>query len=129
MIVLDTHAWIWWVSDPAKLSRKTQAALHYATTIGICPISCWEIATKVTQGKLTLDRELRVWMRQALARPGVTLIPISPDIAITAGQLGQQGFHGDPADRLIVSSALQLGVELITKDRNIRTFPLVRTVW
>ncbi len=129
MTVLDTHAWIWWVSDPAKLSHKAQAALHYATNIGICPISCWEIATKAAQGKLTLDREIRVWMRQALARPGVALIPISPDIAITAGQLGQQGFHGDPADRLIVASALQHGAELITKDRNIRTFPLVRTVW
>ena len=129
MTVLDTHAWIWWVSDPAKLSHKAQAALHYATRIGICPISCWGIATKVAQGKLTLDREIRVWMRQALARPGVTLIPISPDIAMTAGQLGQRGFHGDPADRLIVASALQHGAELTTKDGNLRTFPLVRPVW
>ena len=129
MIVLDTHAWIWWVSDPAKLSQKAHAAITDATTIGICPISCWEIATKVTQGKLTLDREIRVWMQQALARPGVTLVALSADIAITAGQLGQHGFHGDPADRLIVSSALQHGAELVTKDRNIRAFPLVRTVW
>jgi len=129
VIVLDTHAWIWWVSDPTKLSQKARTAITDATTRGICPISCWELATKVTQGKLTLDRDVRVWMRQALALPGVTLVTLSTDIAITAGQLGQYGFHGDPADRLIVSSTLQHGAELVTKDRHIRAFPLVRTVW
>lgn len=129
MIILDTHAWIWWVSDPTKLSQKARTAITDATTIGICPISCWEIAAKVTQGKLTLDREVRVWMRQALACPGVTLVTLSVDIAIMAGQLSQYGFHGDPADRLIVSSAVLHGAELVTKDRHIRAFPLVRTVW
>lgn len=129
MIILDTHVWIWWVSEPHLLSQKALAAIDYATTVGICPISCWEIATKVSHGKLELDRDIRIWTQQALARTRVALVAISADIAVTAGQLGQQGFHGDPADRLITATAMHHGAELITKDKNIRAFPHVRTVW
>ena len=129
MIILDTHTWIWLVSEPSKLSQKAHAAINYAETIGVCPISCWEIATKVAQGKLILDREVQVWVQQALARPHVTLTAISAEIAITAGQLGQQGLHGDPADQLIAATAMEHGAELVTKDENLRAFPLVRTVW
>lgn len=60
MIIVDTHVWIWLVSEPKKLSHKAQAAINYAKTIGVCPISCWEISTKIAQGKLTLDRDIRV---------------------------------------------------------------------
>lgn len=42
MIVLDTHAWIWWVSDPNQLSKKARSAIDHASELGICPISCWE---------------------------------------------------------------------------------------
>jgi PIN domain nuclease of toxin-antitoxin system len=129
MIVLDTHAWIWWVSDPEKLSRKARAAINYAKRIGICPISCWEIATKVAHGKLKLDRDIRVWMSQVLAHPKVSLVEISADIAITAGYLGQEGFHGDSADRLIVATTKHNGAELVTKDKSIRAFQGVRSVW
>ena len=129
VIILDTHAWIWWVSEPEKLSDKACAAINYARAIGIAPISCWEIATKVAQGKLALDRPLRVWIRQALARPSVILMELSAEIAMRAGELGQQGFHGDPADRLIVATAIEHGVELVTKDRRLRSFAPVRTVW
>ncbi|MCZ6872781.1 MAG: PIN domain-containing protein [bacterium] len=53
----------------------------------------------------------------------------SADIAIRAGGLGQQGLYGDPADRLIVATAIEHGVELVTKDRRLRSFAPVRTVW
>jgi len=45
MIILDTHAWIWLVSEPEKLSKKAIEAIDYAIKIGVCPISCWEIST------------------------------------------------------------------------------------
>jgi PIN domain nuclease of toxin-antitoxin system len=129
VIVLDTHAWLWWVSAPQKLSAKAVAAIEYAKTVGLCPISCWELSTKVATGKLTLDRDLAVWVAQALARPRLEVLPLTPSIATAAGQLGLQGFHGDPADRLIVATALAHGAHLVTKDAAIRTFPAVETVW
>jgi PIN domain nuclease of toxin-antitoxin system len=56
MIVLDTHAWLWWVSDPSRLSRAAHRKIRTATQIGISAISCLEVATAVTKGRITLDR-------------------------------------------------------------------------
>jgi PIN domain nuclease of toxin-antitoxin system len=129
VIVLDTHVWIWWVSEPDRLSARAQAAITDAREIGVCPISIWEISTKVAKGRLSLDRDLDVWVRQALSRPRAVLLDLSPEIAILAGQLGERGFHGDPADRLITATAMCPGVELVTKDQAIRAFSGVRAVW
>ena len=129
MIVLDTHIWIWLVSDPEKLSPNARDALEYTSTLGICPISCWEISTKVARQRLSLDRDVFSWVKQALAWPRVTSLPLSPEIAVEAGQLDPQEFHGDPADRLIVATARHHGAELVTKDRHIRSFSKVRTIW
>lgn len=129
MIVLDTHVWIWWVSEPEKLSTAAKSAIQYAKRAGICPISCWEISTKVAQGKLQLDREVGLWVQHALARPAVHLLDLTADIAVKAGQLGAVGFHGDPADRLIVATAIHHGTQLVTKDQSIRDFPGVQTIW
>ena len=129
MIVLDTHVWIWWVSEPEKLSAEAKSAIEYAESGGICPISCWEISTKVAQGKLELDREVGLWVRHALARPALQLLDLTADIAVMAGQLGLAGFHGDPADRLIAATALCHGTQLVTKDQMIRDFPGVQTIW
>ena len=128
MIIIDTHVWIWLVSDPEKLSKKAISAIEYSKTIGICPISCWEISTKVTNGKLSLDRNIDVWVQQALARPRIKLIAISSEIAVLAGKLGNMGLHGDPADRLIVATAIHHGADLISKDRAIRLFPKVHSI-
>lgn len=129
MIVLDTHAWLWWVSSPEMLSPAARDAMEGARSLGISPISCWELATKVAQGKLRLDRELDVWVHQALARPRLRVAELLPEIAVAAGQLGAEGFHGDPADRMIVATALHHDSLLVTKDQAIREFEPVRTVW
>ncbi|MDX1998464.1 MAG: type II toxin-antitoxin system VapC family toxin [Thermoanaerobaculia bacterium] len=129
MIVLDTHVWLWWVSDPGMLSPPARRALEYSKRLGLCPISCWEIATKVSQGRLELDRDVGLWVTQALARPALELLPITAEIAVAAGRLGTEGLHGDPADRLIVATARQNGVPLVTKDAALRAFSGVETIW
>ncbi len=82
----------------------------------------------MAKGRLELDRDVLVWIKQALALRAARLIPLSPEIAVAAAQLGD-GFPGDPADRTIVASALQLRTELVTKDGRLRSAPVVRTVW
>ncbi len=129
MILLDTHTWIWWVSDPSKLSTKAAAAIDYAAAVAVSPISCWELATKARLGKLQLDRAPSVWVKHALARPRSTVADLTPEISTRAGGLDADSFHGDPADRLIVATAIELGAELVTKDRKIRAYEGVRTVW
>lgn len=129
LIVVDTHVWIWWVSAPHLLSRAAARALDAASEISVSPISVWEIATKVARGRLDLDRDLRTWVAQALDAPGIQIAPIEPEIAIVAGTLGERGFHGDPADRIITATAMHHRVPLVTKDATIHRFSGVRALW
>ena len=64
MIVLDTHIWIWWVHDDAKLSAdyKTCIQSHEATGLAISRISLWKVAKLVEGGRLTLPTPVREWL-------------------------------------------------------------------
>ncbi|CAN5878010.1 hypothetical protein BH23ACT12_BH23ACT12_22560 [soil metagenome] len=84
---------------------------------------------KAAEGTLTLDREVRLWIRQALAGAQLAVAPVTEDAAVTAALLGQEGLHGDPADRMIAATALHLQVPLITKDARLRNFARLATVW
>jgi len=128
MIVLDTHAWIWWTAAPARLSAKARAAVESAKEISVAAISCWELAMLVAHGRLSFDRDVLTWVRQALAARRIALAPLTPEIAIAAAVM-PKGFHGDPADRLIVATAQTLKATLITKDQRIRRAKAVGTVW
>ncbi len=128
MIVLDTHAWIWWSACPDRLSEKARSSIDEAEILGIPVISCWELAMLVAKGRLVLDRAPRLWVRQALARPRVRPLPITPEIGIRAAELGSD-FPGDPADRLITATAIAQRAVLITRDRSITAFPNVATIW
>ena len=127
MIVLDTHAWIWWTSAPGRLSKKARAALDSGGELLVAAISCWEVAMLVQKKRLELDRDVLVWIRQALAQPRVDLAALSPEIAVRAAGLGD--FHGDPADRLVVATALHHRAVILSKDKRIRSCELVDVVW
>ncbi len=129
MILLDTHAWIWLVSAPEQLSENARVAVRAASAVGVSPISCWEIATKAARGRLTLDRDVDAWIGQALRYEGVEVATLTPRIAVRAGKLGTEGFHGDPADRMLAATAMVRGISLVTKDAQIRAFDAVDTIW
>ena len=129
MILLDTHAWVWWCIKSPRLSRRALAAIDATSEIGVAAITCWEVAMLVEHGRLTLDRDVALWVTQALALPRTTLVPLSSDVAVAAGSFGD-GLHGDPADRMIVASALSLKAPLVTKDRALRQFKGgLKTIW
>ena len=128
MIIADTHSWIWWISSPSKLGVRARRALESAPEIGICAISCWELAMLVAKGRLGLDREVLVWIKQALARPRMNLLPLSPEVAVgAAGLVGE--LNADPADRIIAATALRQRAQLVTKDRRMRDYKKLHTVW
>lgn len=127
MIVLDTHAWLWWRNESVHLSARAKRAIAKADRIGVCAISCWEFAMLVAKGRISVDRPPLDWLRQALAVPSVELLPLTPAVAVKSMQL--EGFHGDPADRLIVATALLEGVSLVTVDDRIRGYPGVVATW
>jgi PIN domain nuclease of toxin-antitoxin system len=128
VILLDTHAWIWWVSDPSRLGKKAARAIRSARAIGVAAISCWEVATLVQKGRITLNRGALEWIEQSLALPGVELLPLTPAVAVRGSQLGPV-FPGDPADRLIAATALVQSVPLVTKDERLQEVTFLTTVW
>ena len=131
MIVLDTHAWLWWLHEPRRLSRRARDEIaRSARTAGVrvSAISVWEIAVKSSQGKLDLGEDLRSWFALAREEEGIVIEPVGPADAISSVELPPP-FHRDPADRLIVALARRLDAELVTNDRKILAYPHVRTVF
>ncbi len=128
MILLDTHTWIWWVSDPSMLGKAGAKALRSARRKAISAISCMEVAMLADKGRIRLARDTREWMEQSLVAHEIDLVPLSPAVCVQATRLGH-GFHGDPADRLIVATAILESATLVTKDQKLLDYPAVSAVW
>lgn len=128
LIVLDTHAWLWHATSPERLSASARTAIETSEQIGVCTISCWEIAMLERQRRIELDRGLREWIAGALALERIEPIPLSADIALDAGLLPDD-LPGDPADRVVYATARRLRARLVTKDASLRRFDRETTLW
>ncbi len=122
MILLDTHIWVWWVMDVARLSDRHRLLLeqHERQVIGIADISCFEVAMLIARGRIDVPISARDWIRQALEYPGVRLFPIGADIAVAAAELPQH--HKDPFDRLILATAKVHDATLLTVDGSMQLY-------
>ncbi len=127
MIVADTHAWVWWIDWRHRLSRRARETLDRAEEIGVSVISCWEVALLAAKGRLKLDRDVMLWIEQALELPAVRLLDLSPAIAVSSTLLEWE--HEDPADRIILATAMAHRASVVSKDRRIRSFRAVNTIW
>jgi PIN domain nuclease of toxin-antitoxin system len=129
MIVLDTHAWVWWAHEDAHLTETQKSAIAASETdvVGVRAISCWEIAKLVEHGCLDLATPLDEWFEQALSYPGIHLLALTPEIAIESTRLPGE-FRRDPADQIIVATARVYDCPLVTSDEKILTYPHVTTV-
>jgi len=127
VIVLDTHAWVWLASDPQQLGKAALRTIRKDRSRGVAAVSCWEIAMLVARGRVELDRNPVAWMDDSLRAEDIELLPLTPAVAVASAQL--HSFGGDPADRLIVATALTHGAVLVTKDERIRASGVVKTVW
>lgn len=127
MIVLDTHVLLWWIKKHKRLSKPALRVIARTPRRGVAAISLWEIARLVEQERLKLDVEVEDWLEEALAIDGVELLPLTAAIAARSTRLG--AFHGDPADRLIVATALVHGAALVTADGPIEDSGIVETIW
>ena len=131
MIVLDTHTWIWWVSESKKLSAPARKAINNAiksNNIFISSISVLEAALLHFKKRLVLSIDFDEWMATSEKLPFISFIPVDNRIAVKSVSLPEP-LHRDPADRIIISTAIIQGAELVTKDDKIINYPYVKTIW
>ena len=116
VLVLDTHVWVKFVAG-ASLSERAHGAIERAAGAGrgvlIPAISLWEIARLAQDGRLKLGERPERWFEAALATVSGSFAAITPEVAIVAAGLS---CHGDPADRLIIATALTSDAVLVTRD-------------
>lgn len=131
LILLDTHAWVWWLADPAQLSTQAREATERAASeasLYVSSISVWEVAMLVQRGRLQLRIPVEEWIAHAEAVPSVKFISVNNRIALEAVLLPAP-LHPDPADRIIVATARFIGAVLVTKDERLLGYPHVRALW
>ena len=128
MIILDTHAWIWWITESENLSVQATESVNKADIIGIAAISCWELAMLVAKNRIGLSMDVQIWINLALQHPKIQLLALTPEIAVLSTRL-PGNFHGDPADRLIVASSLVHKAQLISKDDKIKQWGYLQVIW
>ena len=131
MIVLDTHALIWWADSSSKLSKKARQATRAQCRrreLVASAMSVFEIVTLERRGRLAFKIPAAEWLANLRKLPELMIHPITDEIAERAGGLGEV-FPGDPADHLIAATALVLGVPLVTQDTKLSAVPGLSTVW
>jgi PIN domain nuclease of toxin-antitoxin system len=131
VIVLDTHALLWWASGSSRLSSRARREVAGALRSGplsASAISLFEISTAARRGRLALGMPVAEWIAQLGKIAELRLVPVSSEIASAAGAMPDP-VPGDPADRIIVATAAALNAKLVTADQRLRKSAQVETVW
>lgn len=119
MIVLDTHALIWLVEGNPKLGKKSRSLMDgalKAEELFVSVVSFWEVAMLIEKRRLEMQMSVNLW-RKSLIDNGLKEVDLTGDMAIYSAQLNN--FHGDPVDRMIVATAINLTATLCTADEKI----------
>lgn len=120
MIVLDTHIWLRWViQSGGGLPADVLAAIQSEDRVAVSAISCFEVPYLLKRRRIVLPLPVEDWLRDALSPTGIESLPVSWEIAFRSAQLPEH--HRDPADRIIIATALAHDARLASLDS---TFPL-----
>lgn len=130
-LLLDTHYWIWFQAGAKdQITDKVLKAIEGAAAGGhllLSVISVWELGMLEAKGRIRLQRPREEWVKEALATPGLELVPLTPEIALDSSRL-PAAFHGDPADRIIVATARRMAARLLTRDQKLLEYGRQRHV-
>lgn len=124
-VLLDTHAFLWWVEDDARLSLAAREAITDAAEGLLSIASCWELAIKVSRGRLTLSRPIGR-LAEVLGASELRLLPIDLDDVARVATLPFH--HRDPFDRMLVAQALSEELVIVSADPVFRKYG-VKRVW
>lgn len=126
-LLLDTHTFIWWASEPGNLSKKSLAALeNEKNDIILSVVSVWEMQIKIQLGKLKLNHPLGDLILKQQNSNDIQILPVSLEHVLALENL--PAFHRDPFDRLLIIQAIQEKFLLVSKDKIFQQYP-VKLFW
>jgi len=114
MILLDTHIWLRWLLPIEPLPVRLVEQIEHAETATVSAISCWEVVMLVQKQRIELPLPVEQWLEEATIGSGVEVLPVTCDISRLAGTLPEH--HKDPADRIIIATALCHNFKLMSLD-------------
>ena len=125
--LLDTHAFLWWISDDPRLSEKAKEIIADGRNeLFFSAASGWELSIKAGLGRLEIPEDLQRFIFDQLSRNAIQVLPIYLSHALHAGSLPVH--HRDPFDRILVSQAILEQIPLLSADPQISHYP-VEVVW
>jgi PIN domain nuclease of toxin-antitoxin system len=127
-LLLDTHIWIWSLTDPARLKPEVRAALaHGNADLWLSSISVWEALVLIRKGRLRVkDGDGSIWISEALKRSPLREAPLTHAIAIESELIEVD--YWDPADRFIAATTRVLDATLITADERLIAAPTLKVL-
>jgi len=129
VILLDTHALVWAVADPKRLSIAATKAINTARQqdgLAVAAVTLWELAMLFSRGRIQAYGTVEASVR--LLVEGITIKPITPEIAALSVDFPSD-YPTDPADRLIGATARAEGMPLISRDKSIAECSLLHVIW
>lgn len=115
MIILDTHVWLRWIIQSGRgLPAGILAAIQSEPRVAVSAISCFEVPYLLKRRRILLPLPVEAWLRDALSPAGIESLPVSWEIALHSAQLPEH--HRDPADRIIIATALAYDARLASLD-------------
>lgn len=124
--MLDTHAFLWWISDDANLTATAREAITCADTVIFSVASAWEIAIKAGLGRIDVPKNLRQFLAEQVRRNGFEILPIRLEHATHTTRL--ESHHRDPFDRLLIAQASVERATLVSCDPLVQRYR-VKTIW
>lgn len=126
-LLIDTHTLIWAMDDPSKLSEPAAASLQDpANDLLLSAATVWEMAIKISQGKLKLSLSYRMWMEKAISDLELAILPVTVEYAEQQSKLPTH--HKDPFDRLIIAQAILESVPVVCDDTAFDSYGIAR-IW
>ena len=123
-VLLDTHTFLWWANDDGRLSAPARQTIADAADAFFSIASCWEMAIKVSRGKLTLPKPIDRFLPEQLGMTGVQLLQI--DLDDVARMAGLPFHHRDPFDRMLAAQALNDELAIVSADPIFRKYGVTR---
>ena len=119
-MILDTCALLWLAGEQSRLSPSTLQRIDSEPLVSVSAISAFEIAVKNTKRKLELPLLVEEWWKKTVAHHNLDIIQITDDILLRAVSLPQ--IHSDPADRIIIATAVMNDLPVVTSDSRFKRY-------